>query len=189
VAGERPARRARIRIFGRGFDESPVTIDSSRCAARSGTLAERSVMACRIVLVTLRRAFSAGEPDRRGLPPSPVARLSSAISASRSALRFASRSASRWTAASSSAVLPTPPGPVTVVNGVNGTLSITSAISRSLPTSRRGRNAAARWLPCWVPTCPSVVPPGVTLAVSQACSARARAPGAGRDRVVAGSGP
>jgi hypothetical protein len=87
-------------------------------------------MAWRIVLVTLRRAFSAYEPDRRGLPPSPVARLSSAISASRSALRFA---------------------------------------------SRRGRNAVARWLPCWAPTCPSLVPPEVTPAVSQACR-----PGQGR---------
>ena len=57
-------------------------------------------MAWRIVLVTLSRAFSAGEPDRRGLPPSPVARLSSAISASRSALRFASLLASRWSASS-----------------------------------------------------------------------------------------
>ena len=45
-------------------------------------------MAWRMVLVTLRRAFSASERDRRGLPPSPVARLSSAISASHSALRF-----------------------------------------------------------------------------------------------------
>src|ERR1700689_4304632 len=37
--------------------------------------------------------------------------------------------------ACASAVLPTPPGPVTVVNGVSATLSITSASSRSLPTS------------------------------------------------------
>src|SRR3984893_17396590 len=85
--------------------------------------------------------------------------------------------------ASASAVLPTPPGPVTVVNGVSATSSITSAISRSLPTSRRGRNAAARWLPRGGPPCPSLAPPVplvVTLAVSQACSAVAKAPGAGR---------
>ena len=37
--------------------------------------------------------------------------------------------------ARASAVLPTPPGPVTVVNGTDATISATSAISRSLPTS------------------------------------------------------
>jgi len=42
------------------------------------------------------------DPDRLGLPPSPVARLSSAIRASRSALCFACLLASPWTAASSS---------------------------------------------------------------------------------------
>ena len=34
-----------------------------------------------------------------------------------------------------SAVLPTPPGPISVVNGVDTMRSITSAISRSLPSS------------------------------------------------------
>ena len=34
--------------------------------------------------------------------------------------------------------LPTPPGPVTVVKGVDATLFVSSAISRSLPTSERG---------------------------------------------------
>jgi hypothetical protein len=41
-------------------------------------------MAWRIVRVTLRRAFSAGDPVLRGLPPRPVARASSLRSASRS---------------------------------------------------------------------------------------------------------
>ena len=44
--------------------------------------------------------------------------------------------------ASAKAVFPTPPGPVTVVIGTDATLSATSAISRSLPTSRRDRTAA-----------------------------------------------
>lgn len=39
-----------------------------------------------------------------------------------------------------SAVLPTPPGPSSVVTGAEVTLSLTSRISLSLPTSRRGRN-------------------------------------------------
>src|SRR5215471_3238901 len=76
-------------------------IDSSRCAPRSGALDASSPMAWRIVLVTLTRAFSAGEPVRRGLPPSPVARLSSAINAWRSALRSACRLWSSRSAASS----------------------------------------------------------------------------------------
>ncbi len=59
-------------------------------------------MAWRIVRVTLSRAFSVGEPVRRGLPPRPVARLSSPNSASRSALRFACRPTSCRASASSS---------------------------------------------------------------------------------------
>lgn len=43
-------------------------------------------------------------------------------------------------AVTASAVLPTPPGPSRVVTGAEVTLSMTSLISRSLPTSRRGRN-------------------------------------------------
>src|SRR5690606_19155347 len=48
--------------------------------------------------------------------------------------------------ASASAVLPTPPAPVNVVNGTDATLPATSAISRSLPTSTRARTAAPRGL-------------------------------------------
>lgn len=39
-----------------------------------------------------------------------------------------------------SPVLPTPPGPVSVVTDADAMLSVTSRISLSLPTSRRGRN-------------------------------------------------
>src|SRR5262249_7055255 len=41
-----------------------------------------------------------------------------------------------------SAVLPTPPGPSRVVTGAEVTLSLTSRISLSLPTSCRGRKPA-----------------------------------------------
>ena len=41
--------------------------------------------------------------------------------------------------ASANAALPTPPGPVNVVNGTDATVSATSTISRSLPTNRRDR--------------------------------------------------
>ena len=85
--------------------------------------------------------------------------------------------------ASASAVFPTPPGPVTVVNGVNAMRSISSTISKSLPTSRRARNAVARWPSGGVPSCPSLVPPvalAVILAASQDCRALARVPGASR---------
>lgn len=70
-----------------------------------------------------------------------------------------------------------------MVNGVDATLSITSAISPSLPTSERGRNTFARWPPCWVPSFPSLGPPValvVMLAASQTRLAVARAPGVSR---------
>ena len=45
--------------------------------------------------------------------------------------------------ANATAVLPTPPGPVTVVNANDATLLATSAISRSRPTSGRERTGAS----------------------------------------------
>jgi len=48
-----------------------------------------------------------------------------------------------------SAVLPTPPGPISVVTDEDTTLSVTSATSRSLPTSRRGRSEIERVLARW----------------------------------------
>jgi hypothetical protein len=56
--------------------------------------------------------------------------------------------------ASANAVLPTPPGPVTVVNGTDATVSAISAISLSLPTSRRDRTAGVWRLANWASGCP-----------------------------------
>ncbi len=66
--------------------------------------------------------------------------------------------------ASANAVFPTPPGPVTVVNEEEATISAISASSRSLPTSRRERPAptiGAGLTAC--AACPEVA---VTLGVS-----------------------
>ena len=161
------------RWFSSSMTHSGSRLVASTCRLGSRAMSSSTSWAtaettCSQLSSTSRRSRSANQRVSASTLDSPPERSSPTCAATSPATRSADRNEASQTTntpsgnladdsaatASANAVLPTPPGPVTVVNGTDATLSASSAISLSLPISRRARTALARRLSRRTSGCP-----------------------------------